>query len=159
YGAVSILEKAHFDHNSRNNPITPVDVLMAGFWTFDGGLIIFEKTVLSGSVGGRGTWTQIDLVAPPSSNGQVRSFARYTDSVTHVERAFAGSDPYGIFSGAFDSGTNVIKWGATAETGTANLTATGHRVMSFAACGGKLFASIYDAIVVRTDGANPSWQI
>ena len=30
--------------------------------------------------------------------------------------------------------------------------------MSFAACGGKLYASIYDAIVVRTDGANPSWQ-
>ncbi len=31
--------------------------------------------------------------------------------------------------------------------------------MSFAACGGKLYASIYDAIVVRTDGANPSWII
>ena len=31
--------------------------------------------------------------------------------------------------------------------------------MSFAACGGKLYASIYDAIVVRTDGANPSWRI
>ena len=31
--------------------------------------------------------------------------------------------------------------------------------MSFAACGGKLYASIYDAIVVRTDGTNPSWQI
>ena len=30
--------------------------------------------------------------------------------------------------------------------------------MSFAACGGKLYASIYDAIVVRTDGTNPSWQ-
>jgi hypothetical protein len=30
--------------------------------------------------------------------------------------------------------------------------------MSFAACGGKLYASIYDAIVVRTDGANPSWR-
>jgi hypothetical protein len=31
--------------------------------------------------------------------------------------------------------------------------------MSFAACGGKLYASIYDAVVLRTDGANPSWQI
>jgi hypothetical protein len=30
--------------------------------------------------------------------------------------------------------------------------------MSFAPCGGKLYASIYDTIVVRTDGANPSWQ-
>ena len=33
------------------------------------------------------------------------------------------------------------------------------RVMSLAACGGKLYATIYDAILVRTDGANPSWQI
>ena len=31
----------------------------------------------------------------------------------------------------------------------------GGRVMSFAACGGKLYASVYNAIVVRTDGANP----
>ena len=97
-----------------------------------------------------------------NSSGQVRSFASYTDSVTHQEMAFAGSDPYGIFSGAFNSASNGIQWGATAEAGTASLTASGGpggRVMSFAACGGKLYASIYDAIVVRTDGANPSWQI
>ena len=30
--------------------------------------------------------------------------------------------------------------------------------MSMAACGGKLYATIYDAIMVRTDGANPSWR-
>ena len=34
--------------------------------------------------------------------------------------AFAGSDPYGIFSGAFNSATNVIQWGATAEAGSAD---------------------------------------
>ena len=33
------------------------------------------------------------------------------------------------------------------------------RVMGFAACGGKLYASIYYAIVVRTDGPNPSWSV
>jgi hypothetical protein len=158
YQAVSVLGTAHFDHNSNNNRITPVDVLMVGFWSLGGGLTIFEKTVLTGSAGGRGTWTKINLVSPPQSNGQVRSFARYTDSVTHVEMAFAGSDPYGIFSGAFDSGTNVVRWGATGEKGSVKLTANGHRVMSFAACGEKLYASIYDTIVVRTDGENPSWQ-
>ena len=72
--------------------------------------------------------------------------------------AFAGSDPYGIFSGAFNSTSNGIQWSATAEAGSANLTTNGNRVMSFAACGGKLYASIYDAIAVRTDGAKPSWQ-
>jgi hypothetical protein len=158
YGAVSVLGTAHFDYNSGKDRITPVDVLMAGFWSLGGGLTIFEKTVLTGSVRGRGKWTKIDLVATPNDNGQVRAFARYEDSVTHVEMAFAGSNPYGIFSGAFDSGTDVIRWGATAEAGTASLTADGRRVMSFAACGGKLYASIYDSIVVRTDGANPNWQ-
>jgi hypothetical protein len=75
-----------------------------------------------------------------------------------VEMAFAGSDPFGIFSGAFDSSTNSIAWGATAEAGTVNVTTGGDRVMSFAACGGKLYASMYDAILVRTDGTSPSWQ-
>jgi hypothetical protein len=73
--------------------------------------------------------------------------------------AFAGGDPYGIFSGGFNSTSNGVQWGATAEGGSASLTANGNRVMSFAACGGKLYASIYDAIAVRTDGANPSWQL
>jgi hypothetical protein len=72
--------------------------------------------------------------------------------------AFAGSNPYGIFSGAFNPASNGIRWGAAAEPGSGDLTANGGRVMSFAGCGGKLYASIYDAIVVRTDGANPSWQ-
>jgi hypothetical protein len=78
--------------------------------------------------------------------------------------AFAGSDPYGIFSGAFTSTSNGIQWGATGEAGSVNLTANGNggptdRVMGFATCGGKLYASIYNVIVVRTDGASPSWNI
>jgi hypothetical protein len=77
--------------------------------------------------------------------------------------AFAGSDLYGIFSGAFNSSTNAIQWGATGEAGSEPLTCIpgqqSCRVMSFAACGGKLYASVYDAIEVRTDGANPSWKV
>ena len=114
-------------------------------------------------MGAQGTWTIGSLVAPPKSSGQVRSFASYTDFVTHQEMAFAGSDLYGIFSGAFDSTSNGVKWGATAETGS-NPTCWAPiggdcRTMSFAACGGKLYASIYDAVAVRTDGATPSWKI
>ena len=59
------------------------------------------------------------------------------DSVTNVEMAFAGSRPYGIFSGAFDLSSNSIAWGATAEAGSTVDTAGDDRVMSFAACGGK----------------------
>jgi len=160
YQAVGALGTAHFDHDSGNNPITPVDVLMAGFWNIGvSGMEVWQKTVTTGSVGAQGTWTMSTLVPPPSTAGQVRSFASYTDSVTREEMAFAGSKPYGIFSGAFDSTSNSIAWGATAESGTVNVTTGNDRVMSFAACGGKLYASLYDAILVRTDGANPSWQI
>jgi hypothetical protein len=158
YQAISILGTAHFDHDYDNNPIRPVDVLMAGFWPLGRGLTISEKTVLTGSVGAQGTWTTFFLEAPPNSAAQIRSFASYTDAVTHVEMAFAGDDTYGIFSGAFNSTINGIQWGATPEAGSVNLMANGGRVMSFAACGGKLYASIYDAIAVRTDGANPRWQ-
>jgi hypothetical protein len=162
YQAIAMLGTAHFDRDSGNNQIPPpgVDVLMAGFWNIGvSGLPVGQKTVTTGSVGGKGTWTTSDLVPPPTTAGQVRSFASYTDSVTNVEMAFAGSDPYGIFSGAFNTASNAIVWGATAEPGSVILTTGADRVMSFAACGGKLYASLYDAILVRTDGASPSWQV
>ena len=109
---------AHFDHDLNNNPITPVDVLMAGFWNINvAGLQVGQKTVTTGSVGAQGTWTTNALVAPPASSGQVRSFASYTDSVTRQEMAFAGSDPYGIFSGAFNSSTNAHPVGRNRRSG------------------------------------------
>src|SRR5580658_3558506 len=160
YQAIAALATAHFDHDSGNNPITPVDVLMAGFWNMGmDGLPVWQKTVITGSVGAQGTWTMNWLEPPPATTGQVRSFASYTDSVTNVEMAFAGSKPDGIFSGAFDSTSNSIAWGATAEAGSVVATTGDDRVMSFAACGGKLYASLFDIILVRTDGASPSWRI
>ena len=71
---------------------------------------------------------------PASGHAEVRSFASYTDSVTDEEMAFAGSDPFGIFSGGFSSASNGIAWGATPEAGTVGVTTGGDRVMSFAAC-------------------------
>ena len=161
YQAVAALGTAHFDHDTGANPITPVDVLMAGFWNFGmNGLAVWEKTVITGSVGGKGTWTMGWLEPPPASGqSEVRSFASYTDSVTNEEMAFAGSDPFGIFSGGFSSASNGIAWGATPEPGTVGVTTGGDRVMSFAACRGKLYATMYDAVLVRADGASPSWKI
>jgi hypothetical protein len=163
YQAIDILAAAHFDRDYANHAISPVDVLMAGTWSNGAGMTIFEKTVATGSVGGGGTWTKVFLEAPPNLNGQVRSFTSYTDSVTNQELAFVGSDPYGIFSGAYNSAAGGIVWGANAEAGSATLpsqTKTGapYRVMSFAACGGKLYATIYTTVWVRTDGPSPSWQ-
>src|SRR5580658_2782395 len=98
YQAIAGLGTAHFDHDSGNNPITPIDVLMAGFYNLDiGGVSVAQKTVTTGSVGAQGTWTTNSLVPLPAAAGQTRSFGSYTDSVTGEQMAFAGSDPYGIF--------------------------------------------------------------
>ena len=156
---------AHFDKDLNNNPITPVDVLMAGFWNLNiGGVQVAEKTVTTGSLGAQGAWTIQDLIpaGKGAGHGQTRSFTSYTDSVTHQEMVFAGTDPQGIYSGAFNSSTNVIQWGANPEAGTLALMAERGgtaRVMSFADCEGKLYATIYDNVVVRTDGSNPSWNV
>ena len=167
YQAIATLGTAHFNHDSGNNPITPVDVLMAGFWNVGtSGVSVAQKTVATGSVGAHGTWTT-NVLAPtgPFTSGEVRSFASYTDSVTGEEMVFAGANSpsgaasSGIFSGGFNSAGNAIVWGSRPEAGTVNVMTGPHRVMSFAACGGKLYATMYTTILVRTDGASPSWKI
>ena len=162
FQAITNFGIAHFDHDVNKNPIKPVDVLMAGFWNFDiAGMEVGQKTIPSGSVTEKGTWTLSTLVPIARPYGQVRSFGSYTDSVTNQEMAFAGGSPYGVFSGAFNSSTNMIDWNSTGEPGSQTDSTGGHgpRVMSFAACAGKLYASIYDTIKVRHDGAKPSWSL
>ena len=39
------------------------------------------------------------------------------------------------------------------------MTTGGDRVMSMTACGGKLYATMWTSILVRTDGTSPSWQM
>jgi hypothetical protein len=164
--AIGAMQMAHFDQDAGKNPITPVDLLMTGFWNLNvSGLEVGQKTVTTGSSGAQGTWAVNTLVPPPAASAQSRVLVGYTDSVTGVEMAFAGGCQYGNFSGAFNAGTNAIQWGANAEANSAtlvqnatyaNYTNSG-RVMSFASCGGNLYASIFNTIVLRTDGANPSW--
>ena len=109
YLAIASMGVAHFDHDFGGNPITPVDVLMTGFWNWSvGGLSVAQKTVITGLVGAQGTWTKSFLVTYPAASGQVRSFASYTDSVTGQELAFAGTDLYGIFSGPFNPATGGV---------------------------------------------------
>ena len=149
YQAIATLGTVHFDHDSGNNPITPVDVLMAGFWNVGtSGVGVAQKTVITDSVGAQGTWTTSMLVPTgPKTSGEVRSFASYTDSVTGEEMAFAGSDSpngtfSGIFSGGFNSTSNTVVWGSKPEAGTVSVTTGGDRVMSMTACGGKLYATM-----------------
>ena len=73
YQAIAALATAHFDQDSGNNPITTVDVLMAGFWNIGmDGLAVWQKTVITGSVGGNGTW-KMGWLEPPPASGRPKS--------------------------------------------------------------------------------------
>jgi hypothetical protein len=187
FQAVANLGTASFSQDHTGASITPVDVLLAGFWnrsasTYGGtsvsGLQIGQKTLTAGSSGGpQGTWT-IAQAASGTVNGntsaEARAFIGYTDSVTGQQMAFAGGDFYGVVSGAYVAGaTSAIQWNpappsTTYETNSdtlaqaANVNPNGYsnggRYMSFATCGGKLYASLFNTIVVRKDGSSPSWS-
>jgi hypothetical protein len=151
YQAISILGTVHFDHGMSKNPITPVNVLLAGFWNnLSHTMDIAQKTEGWG-------WQVVSLSAAPS--GQVRSFIGYTDSVTGREMAFAGT--YAIFSGAYDAASHNILWDQNPEAGTVGVTVgTGHeRVMNMVECDGSLYATDYTTVLRRIDGSTPYWKI
>jgi hypothetical protein len=176
FQAISNLGSVYFDHDMNKSPIaSPVDVMLAGFFgnfdTFTTGLSnlwVGQKTLVHGSAGGpQGTW-QLNQLATGAGD-ESRAFGSHTDTGTGVEMAFAGGDAYGIFSGAFNQTPNVnaIQWGASAEAQSAQLVAAATypafnnsgRIMSFADCGGNLYASLFNTIIIRTDGVSPSWSL
>ena len=158
-------EKAvEFDIDRNLVPLNPpVHELLASVWNRGAGLIQFQK------IGG--AWEEVFLKsyanAPFATNtAQIRTYAEYIDTVTHQQMVFAGTDPFGIYSGVYDSTVGDIVWSTAApeagslpsslpnQPGNAN-----PRVMAMAACNGRLYATIYDALMVRTDGPSPSWAI
>jgi hypothetical protein len=152
YQAISILASVSFDQDMNNNPISPVNVLLAGFWSYSSPTMDIAQ-----KVGAAGAWQVVPL--SNATIGQVRSFKGYTDSVTGQEMAFAGA--YAIFSGAYDAASNNILWGKQPEAGTVGVTlGTGHeRVMKMAECDGSLYAADYTSVLERIDGNTPSWKV
>jgi hypothetical protein len=152
YQAISILGSVHFDHDMNKNPISPVNVLLAGFWNYSNPTMDIAQ-----KVGAAGAWQVAPLSNAPT--GQVRSIKGYTDSVTGQEMAFAGA--YAIFSGAYDAASNNILWGKQPEAGTVGVTlGIGHeRVMKMAECDGSLYAADYTTVLERIDGNTPSWKV
>ena len=98
---------------------------------------------------------------------QVRSLDRHRDRVTGIDRVFAGQDPRGIFSGAYDPAVpGRIRWSTASELDLSGVSAAGlsgrngHlRVSSFAECNGRLDAAVGQQIYERIDGAEPHWRI
>ena len=104
-----------------------------------------------------------DSMAQPGN--QVRSFTMHKDQLSGVETVFAGSSPFGIFSGRYDpSEPGGIRWDLSPEKWEIDPPhklpgkVQKDRVMSFAENNGKLYATVYNSLYERQDRLNPVWK-
>jgi hypothetical protein len=141
-----------------------VSMLVASTWNLAGFSRVWSR------VDGSGTWAGATLAQDrpePKFLPQIRSFGTHRDRVTGIDGVFAGQAPRGIFHGSYDpTVAGRIRWSAAPELDMAALgvqdTTAGNlkpRVGSFAECNGRLYATIGQQIVERTDGPNPTWRI
>jgi hypothetical protein len=145
YQAIGALYCARFGQARQS-------VLLASVWDRLGSLTIFSKPGRSGS------WHRYRFAQTAPANAQTRSFGQHRDQVTGEDLVFAGTNPLGIFSGTYDSGKpGGIDWGAHPEAGISPTEAS-QRVMSFAQCNNKLYATVGWQIYERQDGKTPSWK-
>jgi hypothetical protein len=127
-------------------------VLLASVWDRLGSLTIFAKAGRSGS------WDRFRFAQTAPAGAQTRSFGQHRDQVTGQELVFAGTNPLGIFSGTYDPAKpGGIDWGPHPEAGISPTEAS-QRVMSFAQCNKKLYATVGWQIYERQDGRTPSWK-
>jgi hypothetical protein len=152
YHAIGALSTVTFGSDYRGRPLaSPRPVLLASVWDRLGSLTLFSKD------GQSGRWSKTILApaAPPSA--QIRSFGYHRDTVTRTDLVFAGTNPVGILSGAYDpAGPGQIAWDTRPEPGVSPTRAY-QRVMSFAECNGRLYATVGWEIYQRQDGSTPSW--
>ena len=166
YFAIANLVAVRFNTDAAGHPLKESkDMLLAGVWDRLGRLEVFAKH------GDTGKWQKYVLTdSGPGRQAEIRAFALYRDKVTHVDRVFGGArinrtqPRTRIISGAYDARTGELVWETGGETWGKDSTQIyaetkgGARVTSFAECGGKLYATVYNAIYERQDGKAPSWN-
>ncbi len=99
-----------------------------------------------------GTWTPM-VLAESAVPGGIRALGFYQDSVTGLERVFAGSAAAGLFSGVYDpKAPGRIRWEPVPELVPYN------RFMAFAEADGAFYTVVQPAMYRRVDGAEPNWD-
>jgi hypothetical protein len=111
-------------------------------------------TAVHGRDEASGTWTRM-VLARSSRTASVRSLCLYRDTVTGVERVFAGALPSGLYSGVYDPAVpGKIRWDEAPE-----LAGYTDRPMAFAVCNGALHVAINPHLYRRVDGERPRWEV
>jgi hypothetical protein len=163
--AIAALSAVTFGTDHAGAPLpAPVSMLLASSWDRTGATRVFSRDDASG------VWTATLLAQDPPLPDflpQIRSFALHRDQRTGVDRVFAGNDPRGIFSGAYDPMLpGRIRWDATPELDIAAISTAAFpglagrlRVSSFSDANGALYAAVGQQIFERIDGAAPRWRL
>lgn len=163
--AISALSEVSFatDGTGARLP-TPVSLLVASTWDLTGTTSVFSRDDATGA------WIASILAQDrPAADflPQVRSFGAHRDRQTGIDLVFAGQDPRGVFSGAYDSSVpGRIRWGTEPELDISRIPTSAFsglagrlRVSSFAECNGRLYVAIGQQIYERIDGAAPQWRL
>ena len=160
YYAISALASVIFTVDGTGRALAqPVPMLLASTSERGPGLFVFYRDESSSQ------WSRHSFVDPAVAGvTQIRSFTIYRDKVTGVQRVFAGTSPWGIFSGVYDpAASGKIRWDAQAEPWEATGPRSDKprprdRVMSFAECNGRLYATVNNKVYERQNGASPFWR-
>jgi hypothetical protein len=122
--AVSALDEARFSTDGKGRSLpAPVVLLIAANWDLGGTAQVFSRDDATRA------WTASTLAQDrpiPGFLPQIRSFGRHSDRATGVDLVFAGQDPRGIFSGAYDPAiAGRIRWRASPELDLSTVSAAG----------------------------------
>lgn len=127
---------------------TPATMLLAGPSAGQGSVAVCGRDEASG------TWTG-QMLATSARSTSIRCLYSYRDTVTGVDRVFAGTSPSGIYSGAYDP----MEPGKVAWDDGPELSKYENRPMAFAVCNGALHVAIKPHLYRRIDGAKPRWEL
>lgn len=163
--AVGALAEANFATDATGRALPrPVSLLITSTWDLTGATRVFTRDEATGA------WIATTLAQDEQNLRflpQIRSFSHHRDRVTGVDFVFAGQDPRGVFSGAYDPAVDGrIRWSAAPELDLSRVSAAGIsgrngylRVSSFAEANGRLYAAIGQQVYERIDGAAPQWRL
>jgi hypothetical protein len=125
----------------------PVPMLLAGPSDGHGAIAVWCRDEASG------VWAR-QSVATSTRYTSIRCLHAYRDTITGVDRVFAGTAPNGIYSGAYDpEQPGKIAWDDAPELANYE-----KRPMGFAVCNGALHVAIKPHLYRRIDGPQPRWE-
>ena len=142
------LRTVTFKTDADGKAITPVTLLLAAPDVHRGPFKVYCRDDDSGK------WLESTL-GTATKYSTARAIGIHHDSVTGVDRVFAGTDHLGMVAGGYDpAAPGRIRWEKSSELQTP----AGERVMGFCDCNGVFYCATSRHIFRRTDGAAPSWK-